>query len=172
MFFGDGNKWTVGIELDGQTLGWIFLVTFASRWVFFFLPVFVAMIICSTTSIFYRMDFVFSGMFRSFIGENTKFMRKEVVLTTKVVDKLAALAKKNNVKMRPYMESVFNNLAAQVFHQGDIIKHKDKKYQCICSNNDTAVLAPISGTKTSYKNMFAVSNTEKLLAAFDYEKVK
>ena len=57
--------------------------------------------------------------------------------------------------------------------KNQVIKTKHGYFKCICVDADTAVYAPSnkSGTKTRYRNLFAVSNNPKD-DSFEFEVVK
>lgn len=50
------------------------------------------------------------------------------------------------------------------FKKHQQIKTENGKFSCICVDSDTAVFAPRRGSKTQFKNMFAVSSNYKKTA--------
>jgi hypothetical protein len=57
-----------------------------------------------------------------------------------------------------------------LFKSGDRIKHEGKKYSCVSADKSTATFAPMVGTKTIFKNMFAVAN-DPSIKDFQYQKL-
>lgn len=43
------------------------------------------------------------------------------------------------------------------FKKHQKIKTDNGKFICVCADSDTAVFAPVRGSKTQFKNLFAVS---------------